>query len=36
LGDGTEFVNVRTSGSLSATDSNAEPRGFLRVVVERP
>jgi hypothetical protein len=33
LGDGTEFVNVR--GSLSATGSNAELRGFLRVVVER-
>ncbi len=34
MGDGTEFVNVR--GTLSATGANAEPRGFLRVVVERP
>jgi hypothetical protein len=33
-GDGTEFVNVR--GTISATGVNAEPRGFLRVVVERP
>jgi hypothetical protein len=34
MGDGTELVNMR--GTLSATGVNAEPRGFLRVVVERP
>jgi hypothetical protein len=34
MGDGTEFVNVR--GILSAAGVNAEPRGFLRVIVERP
>jgi hypothetical protein len=34
MGDGTERVNVR--GTLPATGANAEPRGFLRVVAERP
>lgn len=34
MGDGTEFINVR--GTIPATGVNAQPRGFLRVVVERP
>jgi len=34
MGDGTEFVNVL--GTLPATGTNAEPQGFLRVVVEKP
>ena len=32
-GDGTEFVNVL--GTLPVTGPNAEPKGFLRVAVER-
>lgn len=34
MGDGTEHVNVR--GTLPATGPNAQPRGFLRVLAERP
>ena len=34
MGDGTEFVNVL--GSLPVTGPNAEPKGFLRVAVEKP
>jgi hypothetical protein len=34
LGDGTEFVNVL--GTIPATGANAEPHGFMRVVVEKP
>ncbi|MES2924263.1 MAG: cohesin domain-containing protein [Verrucomicrobiota bacterium] len=34
MGDGTEFVNVL--GTIPATGANAQPRGFLRVVAERP
>jgi hypothetical protein len=34
MGDGTEFVNVH--GTIPAAGLNAQPRGFLRVVAERP
>ena len=34
MGDGTEYVRVR--GTLPATGANPAPRGFLRVVAERP
>ena len=34
MGDGTEFVNVL--GTIPATGANAEPHGFMRVVVEKP
>jgi hypothetical protein len=34
MGDGTEYVSVR--GTLPATGANRAPRGFLRVVAERP
>lgn len=34
MGDGTEFVNV--FGTIPAMGANAQPRGFLRVVAERP
>ena len=33
LGDGTEFVNVL--GTIPATGANAEPHGFMRVMVEK-
>lgn len=34
MGDGTEFICVR--GLIPAAGINAQPRGFLRVAVERP
>jgi hypothetical protein len=34
MGDGTEFVNVL--GTLPITGLDAEPKGFLRVAVEKP
>jgi hypothetical protein len=34
MGDGTEYVNVL--GTIPATGANAESRGFLRVVVDKP
>jgi hypothetical protein len=34
MGDGTEYVNVL--GTIPATGANAEPHGFMRVVVEKP
>lgn len=34
MGDGTEHVNVR--GTLPVTGANPTPRGFLRVVAEKP
>lgn len=34
MGDGTEFVNVL--GTLPITGPDAEPKGFLRVVVDKP
>lgn len=34
MGDGTEFVNVL--GTIPVTGASAQPRGFLRVVTERP
>ena len=34
MGDGTEFVNVL--GTLPITGANAEPKGFMRVAVEKP
>ena len=33
-GDGTEHVNVM--GTIPATGPDAKPKGFLRVVVEKP
>lgn len=34
MGDGTEFVSVR--GTIPVSGLNAEHRGFLRIMVERP
>ena len=34
MGDGTEFVEVL--GTLPVTGPDAEPKGFLRVAVEKP
>ena len=34
MGDGTEFVRVR--GTIPMSGLNAEPRGFLRAVAEKP
>jgi len=34
MGDGTEFVGVR--GTIPESGVNAQPRGFMRVVVQKP
>jgi hypothetical protein len=34
MGDGTEFIQVR--GTIPISGGNAQPRGFLRAVVEKP
>jgi hypothetical protein len=34
MGDGTEYVEV--FGTLPITGPDAEPKGFLRVAVEKP
>ena len=34
MGDGTEFISVR--GTIPVSGVNAEHRGFLRIMVERP
>ncbi|MEY4485025.1 MAG: hypothetical protein RL693_2477, partial [Verrucomicrobiota bacterium] len=34
MGDGTEFIHVR--GTIPVSGLNAEHRGFLRIVAERP
>ena len=34
MGDGTEFIQVR--GTIPMSGANAQPRGFLRVVVQKP